>query len=179
MNKGPWEVESSSRIYRDDFIDVNVDEVIGPDQSERRHATVKRKPGVAVLAINSDDRIYLTKQYRYATSKDSIEVVCGGIDEGTDPLTAAQKELQEEIGIQASEWSSLGIIDMDSSIILCPIHLYVAKGLTTGRPNQEGTEDIDYFTASFTEALHMVFESVITHAASCILIMKAHYQFYS
>jgi ADP-ribose pyrophosphatase len=178
MKKGPWEVESSSRIYRDDFVEVNVDEVTGADHRKRSYATVKLKPGVAVLAIDSDSRIYLTKQYRYAISKDSIEVVCGGIDEGLEPLSAAKKELQEEIGIRADKWTGLGVINMDTSLIHCPIHLYLASELTTVRPNQEGTEDIAYFTLPLDDAVDMVLRSNITHAASSNLIMRAHYQFY-
>ena len=176
MKKGPWEVESSSRVYKDDFIEVKVDEVIGPDRHDRTYSTVYLKPGVAVMAMDGDDHVYLTKQFRYAIGRDSIEVVCGGIDEGTDPLAAAKKELREEIGIRANEWAALGAIDMDSSVIHCPIHLYVAKGLSEVASDQEGTENIRYFKIRFKEALDMVLGSRITQAATCILIMRAHYE---
>jgi ADP-ribose pyrophosphatase len=53
------------------------------------------------LAIDSKGQVYLTKQFRYAMDRESIEVVCGGIDDGTEPLASAKKELQEERGIQA------------------------------------------------------------------------------
>ena len=178
MNKGPWEVESSSTVYADDFIEVNVDEVVGPNRNPRRYSTVKLKRGVAVLAMDPDNRIYLTRQYRYAIGRDSIEVVCGGIDAGEAPLAAAQKELKEEIGIQATEWFELGTIDMDSSVIHCPIHLYIATGLTSVGSDQEGSEDIDYFNVPFKEAVDMVLQSQISQAASCILILRAHHQFY-
>ena len=177
MNKGPWKVEASNQVYKDDFIEVNVDEVIGPDQAERSYATVKLKPGVAILAITSNNDVYLTKQFRYAINRDSIEVVCGGIDGEEDPLAAARKELQEEIGIEANEWSDLGTIEMDTSVIHCPIHLYVARDLTQIGSNQEATEEIEHFMVPFNEALSMVKSSVITHAASSILIMRAHNEF--
>ena len=177
MNKGPWKVNSSSRVYADDFIDVNVDEVVGGDDRERTYSTVKLNPGVAVLAIDSDDRVYLTKQFRYAISRDSVEVVCGGIDPGKDPLAAAKTELKEEIGVQADEWLDLGTTEMDSSVIHCPISLYVARGLTRVGSDQEATEEISYFMVPFAEALNMVINSAITHAASCLLILKAHHQF--
>jgi hypothetical protein len=64
---------------------------------------------------------------------------------------------------------------MDSSTIHCPIHFYVAKELTLVESRQEVSEDISYFRVPLDEALNMVHNSVITHAASSILIMKAHY----
>ena len=177
MNKGPWKVNSSNRVYADEFIDVNVDKIVGTDDRKRSYSTVKLKPGVAVLAIDSDDRVYLTKQFRYAISRDSVEVVSGGIDPGKDPLAAAKMELKEEIGVQAKEWLDLGTTEMDSSVIHCPIRLYVARGLTRIGSDQEATEDISYFTVPFAEALNMVMNSAITHAASCLLILKAHNSF--
>jgi ADP-ribose pyrophosphatase len=176
MNNGPWQVRSSRRAYADEFIDVKVDQVIGPDRRERTYSTVNLKPGVAVLALDSDNSVYLTKQYRYAIERDSIEVVCGGIEEGTDALAAAKKELREEIGIQAREWTSLGILDMDSSVIHCPLHLYLATGLTQVRSKQEASEDINYFTVPFKEAVEMVLHAQITQAVSCALIMRARFQ---
>lgn len=95
MNKGPWKVESSRRVYADEFIEISVDEVIGIDRLQRTYSTVNLKPGVAVLAIDGEDHVYLTKQFRYSIGGDSIEAVCGGIDEGIDPLAAAKKELRE------------------------------------------------------------------------------------
>jgi ADP-ribose pyrophosphatase len=156
-----------------------VDDVVGPDKQRRTYATVDLKSGVAILAVDTNDQIFLTRQYRYAINKDSIEVVCGGVDAGDDPLLAAKTELEEEIGIQAGEWNDLGTINMDSSVIHCPIHLYIARQLTIVGSNQEGTEDIGYFKVSMNRAVEMVKQSVITHAASCVLIMRAHYQFFN
>jgi 8-oxo-dGTP pyrophosphatase MutT (NUDIX family) len=91
------------------------------------YATVTMKPGVAILPIDSDRIVYLTRQFRYALGKESIEVVCGAVEENEPPLEAAQREVQEEIGIKAEEWSEIGVFDLDTSIVHCPVYLGLAE----------------------------------------------------
>ncbi len=173
IHRGPWEIKDTHRIFKDDFIEVNVDEVTGGDHNERTYATVEMKPGVAVLAFNENDEVYLTKQFRYALNKESIEVVCGGIDKGMNPLDAARKELKEEIGLVADRWEDLGTVDIDTSIVHCPCRLYVARGLSKVGSDQEATEDIEPLKVPFDEAVAMVMRSEITHAPSCVVILRA------
>jgi hypothetical protein len=109
---GPWTIQEKSLKYQDSFITVSEDQVIRPDGQPGMYATVAMKPGVAVLPIGSNDEVYLTKQFRYALGKESIEVVCGAIEEDEPPLTTAQREVQEEVGIKAEEWTDLGFFDI-------------------------------------------------------------------
>ncbi|HEY9875079.1 MAG TPA: NUDIX hydrolase [Candidatus Obscuribacterales bacterium] len=170
---GPWTIQEKSLKYQDSFITVSEDQVIRPDGQPAMYATVAMKPGVAVLPIHSNDEVYLTKQFRYALGKESIEVVCGAIEEDEPPLTAAQREVQEEVGIKAEEWVDLGLFDIDTSIVHCSVHMFLAKQLTFIKANQEGTETIETVCVPFKEAVRMVMDSIITHSPSCVLILKA------
>ncbi|HKO61374.1 MAG TPA: NUDIX hydrolase [Pyrinomonadaceae bacterium] len=172
MHKGPWEVKNTQRVYKDQFIEVNVDDVEGPDDSEHTYSTVELKPGVAILAFDQDENVYLTEQFRYALNKRSIELVCGGVEKGVEPLEAAQKELREEVGLDARRWEDLGVVDLDTSVVHCPVRLYVARELEKVPSDQEATEDIRWYTVPFAEAVRMVMEGEITHAPSCLLILK-------
>jgi ADP-ribose pyrophosphatase len=172
MKKGRWEVKGTKQVYRDEFIELNVDQVVRPDGSDGKYATVNLKAGVAILAIDEDGEVYLTKQHRYAINAESVEVVSGGVDDGEDPFAAAKKELKEEIGVEAKEWRALGAVNMDTSVIFCPLHLYVAKGLTRTGTKQEGTEDIRFFKVKLAEAVELVQTGEITHNVSCSLILR-------
>lgn len=101
MRKGPWEVKSTNPVYRDDFVQLDVDDVIAPDGKSSSHAVVEVKPGVAVLAFDTEGQVYVTKQFRYALNAESVEVVSGGIEGDMHPLDAAKKELKEEIGFES------------------------------------------------------------------------------
>lgn len=169
---GPWTIKSTTQKYKDEFVKVFEDAVITPDKKDGKYATVKMKPGVCVLPVDEEGNVYLTKQFRYAIGRESLETPCGGMDEGT-PLENAKRELREELGIEAEEWINLGSIETDTSIVHCPVHLFVAKKLTFKKPEREGSEVMETVKMSFDEAVEKVLIGEIKHAVSCVLILKA------
>lgn len=170
---GPWTIQETTQKYQNSFINVHEDQVLQPDGQSGKYATVKMKPGVAILPIDSERVVYLTRQFRYALGKESIEVVCGAIEEDEPPFEAAQREVQEELGIKAEEWIDLGVFDLDTSIVHCPVYLFLTKHLSFTQTHQEGTETIERLRMPLDEAVQMVMDSKITHAPSCVLILKA------
>jgi 8-oxo-dGTP pyrophosphatase MutT (NUDIX family) len=64
---------------------------------------------VSILAINERDEIGMIRQYRTPFDRFSWEVPAGTLDvPGEDALSAAQRELEEELGCTASKWTTLG-----------------------------------------------------------------------
>ncbi len=174
QNHGPWTIQETNRKYQNSFINVREDQVLQPDGQPGTYTTVTMKSGVAILPIDSDRVVYLTRQFRYALGKESIEVAAGAVEEDEPHLEAAQREVEEELGIKASEWLDLGVFDLDTSIVRCPVRLFLAKQLTFTQSHQEGTETIETVRIPLNEAVQMVMDSVITHAPSCVLILKAN-----
>jgi 8-oxo-dGDP phosphatase len=114
---GPWTITESVRKYSNQFIEVIEDQVIQPDGEPGTYAVVRMKPGISVLALDEGGTVYLTRQFRYATGRESIEAVSGGLDEGENARDGARRELREELGIEAKEWTELGLVDLDTSIV--------------------------------------------------------------
>lgn len=170
---GPWVIEERSTRYTSPFLDLQEDRVTKPDGTPGTYATVDLKAGVAVLPVSDKGDVHLTRQFRYAIGRDSVEVASGAMEEDEEPLLAAQRELREELGLTAERWTELGMFDMDTSIVRCPIRLFVAETLRTTSTDQDPTEDIRRMTVPFAEAVRMVLNGDITHAPSCVLILKA------
>ncbi|MDQ3650243.1 MAG: NUDIX hydrolase [Acidobacteriota bacterium] len=170
---GPWIIHNSTEQYRDKWLNVQRDDVTKPDGEPGKFAFIKLLPGVSVLALDDEGGAHLTSEFRYAVGRDSVEVVSGAIDEGEEPHAAARRELREELGIEAEEWIDLGWLDPLTSQLVCPVNLYLARGLTFSESEREGTELIEAVTVLFDEAVSMVMDSRITHAPSCALILKA------
>ncbi|HEY0545540.1 MAG TPA: NUDIX hydrolase [Pyrinomonadaceae bacterium] len=170
---GDWTIKGSELKYENEFFKVREDEVIQPDGEPGAYATVSMKPGVSVLPLDHEGFVYLTRQFRYAVGRESLEAASGGIDEGEAPLEAARREALEELGIEADEWIDLGMIDTDTSIISCPAHQFLARGLKFKQPQREGTEEMQTIKSGFVEAVEMVLDGRIKHAPSCVLILKA------
>jgi len=129
-------------------------------------------PGVSVLPIDDENFVYLTKQFRYVAEKDTLEVVAGGVENET-PMKAAKRELKEELGITAREFTKLGKIQLDNSIIKSQSTLYIARKLTFGKTEQDAAEEMNTVKVSLQQAVEKVLNGEINHAPSCVLILKA------
>ncbi len=160
-------------MYQDPWIQVDRDQVIRPDGAPGTHCIVHLLHGVSVLAVDEQRVAHLTQDFHYGVGRTTIEVVSGGVEAGEEPLAAAQRELREELGIRADEWIDMGICDPFTTIVVSPTRLFLARKLTFGPRELEGTERTRVFSAPFDEIVRMVFDSRITHGPSCVLVLKA------
>lgn len=170
---GPWKIKGSSIKYKNKWISVREDEVVRPDGKSGIFGIVEMVPGVSVLPMDEHGNIYLTREFRYAIGKDSIEVISGAIDRGESVLKAAKRELKEELGCIAKEWVNLGKMNPFTSIVFSPADLFLAKDLSFTNTEFEGTEIITHLKMPLAKAVEMVMTSKITHGQSCVLILKA------
>lgn len=96
---------------------------------------------VAVLAVDDDGRVLLINQYRNPIRSRDWELPAGLLDvAGEDPLTAAQRELGEEVDLEAEHWEPLVTFASSPGGSDERIHLYLATGL---RPLTSGFERTD------------------------------------
>ena len=112
---------------------------------DRTREFVKAPTSVAMVPYD-DEHVYLVKQPREAVRRqDVLEVPAGIMDvEGESPLETAKRELVEEIGMEAAEWteatsfySSIGFVDE-------VVKVFLATGLTkVGEGDESGEEQIE------------------------------------
>lgn len=171
-NHGPWRISDTREVYQDPWIRLRVDQVLRPDGNPGTYCTVHLKPGVCVIAMDQQQNVYLTKEFHYAVGRVTIEGVSGGIEPTEDALSTAQRELVEELGITAQTFRSLGMVDPFTAAILSPTELFLAEDLTFGPTSHEGTEVIEKVKVPLAEALEWVDRGVITHAPSCVALLK-------
>ncbi|HYO62102.1 MAG TPA: NUDIX hydrolase [Pyrinomonadaceae bacterium] len=170
---GPWTIKDTTQLYRDDFVEIYEDKVLKPDGEPSSYAVMRMKPGISVLAVDDGGTAYLTKQFRYAVGRESLEVVSGMIDEGERPLEAARRELREELGIEADEWVELGLIDAVTSQVFCPANIFLARRLKFGETDRDASEEMETVKMDFAEAVRAVTDGRITHGLSCVIILMA------
>jgi 8-oxo-dGTP pyrophosphatase MutT (NUDIX family) len=131
----PWQTRASRTVYENSWIRVREDDVTRPDGADGIYGVVEiRHPAVFVVPVTDAGEVVLVRIDRYATGRQSLEVPAGGSD-GEDPLEAARRELREESGYAASEWTPLGDVFSLNGVSNAPGHVYLARGLT--RPGGE------------------------------------------
>lgn len=169
---GPWTILHRRSVYRGPFVELLEDEVRRPDGAPGTYATVRIKPGVTIVARDSDGRVLLVRQFRYALGRDSLEGVCGGLEDDETPLRGARRELREELGVVAECWRSIGSVDLDTSIVTAPAHLFLAEGLTCAGAEPEATERLAPVRLGVREAVDLIATGGITHAATMVLLLR-------
>jgi 8-oxo-dGTP pyrophosphatase MutT (NUDIX family) len=169
---GNWTIKETKKIFENDFFKVYEDDVIKPEGEPGNFATVHLVPGACVLAIDDEDFVYLTEQFRYVVGRNSIEVVAGSIEDET-PLEAAKRELKEEVGATAEEMTEIGVVQLDTSMIKNEVSFFVARKLSFDKPDRDATEEMKTVKIKFREAVGKVLSGEIDHALSRALILQA------
>jgi len=172
-NQNPWKIMSTKTVYDNPWIEVEHHEVVTPSGTDGIYGKVKFK-NLAIGIIPIDDQIntWLVGQYRYPLDEYSWEIPMGGGPLGIDPLESAKRELKEETGISARDWTLLMKIHTSNCVTDEVGHIYVAKELTYGETDFDDTEDIQIKKLKLKDAIDMVLNGEITDSVSVGGLLK-------
>ena len=171
--KNPWRTLSSRIIYRNPWLTLREDRVIRPDGAEGLYGVVEMRPSCGIVAINGDNHIALVGQWRYVHDKYSLEIPTGGTEQDEAPLDAAKRELLEETGLTAGDWTALGTIDNSNGVTTDVAHMFLARNLTIGPPVPQGDEQVELRWMPLVDAVLAVMKGEITESVSVAAILKA------
>jgi len=83
---------------------------------------------VNVVAETANGEFLCFRQTKYAVQGTSLAVVGGYIEPGEAPLAAAKRELLEETGYEATEWTDLGAYPVEANRGVQTGHFFLARG---------------------------------------------------
>ncbi len=162
---------SGEVVYRGTFFNMYRDVVRLPDGSQAVRDYIRHPGAVLILPLLPGGRVVLERQFRYPLARAFIELPAGKKHAGEDPLVTAKRELQEETGYVASEWSRLGIIHNAIGYSDEGIELYLARGLEKRAAKLDHGEFLEVFDASLDEAIAMVRDGRITDAKTVAALL--------
>lgn len=171
-------VQESAELYSGRVMALRSDQVVMPGGRVATREIVEHPGAVAVAALDADDRLMMIHQYRHAVRRRLWELPAGLLDvAGEDPVEAARRELAEEAGIEAAEWSVLLDIVPSPGFSDESIRVYLARGLTeVGRPEGGDDEEADLVTrwVSMPVAVRMALAGTIVNATTVAAVLAAH-----
>ena len=174
MTKNPWTTVSTRLVYENPWIRVREDQVIRPDGKPGIYGVVETRIASGVIALTPENEVYLVGQYRYPVNEYSWEIIEGGNDPGEPALEAAKRELREEAGLSAKDWIQLGPEFHLSNCFSSEIGIvFLARGLSQGQAEPEGTEILKIQKMPIKQALAMVHSGEIKDSVSIVGLIRA------
>jgi 8-oxo-dGTP pyrophosphatase MutT (NUDIX family) len=170
---GGWKTKTSRVAYENPWIKVTHEEVITPRGTDGIYGVVHFKNiAIGIVPIDNEGNTWLVKQSRYSLNQYTWEIPEGGCPTGEEPINAAKRELEEEVGLQAREWQQLMTMHLSNSVTDEFCVVFVARNLFPGTQQLESTEDIEYKKLPLKEAVDMVKRGEITDGISVAALLR-------
>ena len=132
---------------------------------------------VAILAMDEAGRVLLIRQYRHPVRHRDWEIPAGLLDQhGEEPLIAAQRELSEEVDLEAGEWNVLSDVFTSPGGNDEAIRIYLARDIrSTGSAFAREAEeaDIEVRWVPLDEAVDAVLQRRVHNAPLIIALLAA------
>lgn len=162
-------------VYRGRIIQLGIESVTMPNGVAVELEIVRHPGGAAIVAMDSDNRVCLLRQYRHAAGGWIWELPAGKLENGESAKTTAARELAEEAGLQASSWESLGRLIATPGFCDEIIHLFLARDLTEVQAQPEVHELFELHRVPLATAIGQVYDGSIFDAKTMLgLTLAAH-----
>ncbi|MBR1528374.1 MAG: NUDIX hydrolase [Oscillospiraceae bacterium] len=162
----------SEKIFEGRILHIEKDKVRLEDGSQAFREVVRHPGGVCVLALTEQEEILFVRQFRYPHQTVTLELPAGKLEYGEDPETCGKRELLEECGCTAEEFTYLGKLFPTPAYCSEVIRMYLAKGLHYGEQNLDQDEFLDVEKIPFDEAVRLILSDAVPDSKTQIAVLK-------
>ena len=165
---------SSEDIYDGAILHVKRDTVVLSNGSKAVREVVRHIGAVCVIPVTQNNEVIMERQYRYPINRVILEIPAGKLDTPDENrLSAIQRELREETGYSADEWTELG--DFHPAPAYCDeyITMYLARSLHKGERHLDEDEFLDVYAVPLSDLVADVMGGKISDAKTQVCILKA------
>ena len=160
-------------VFTGRVIQVNVERVRLPNGTTAELEIIRHPGGAAVVALDTDYRVCLLRQFRHAAAGWVWELPAGKIDNREPPLETARRELEEEAGRAAGSWQTLGDYLSSPGVFTEVVHLFLATELTPLPPRPEEHEVFEVHWLPFRDVLQMARSGELRDGKSLVGVFRA------
>lgn len=164
---------NSQEIFDGVVVHLYKDTVELPNGKPATREVIRHVGAVAVVPITEDGKVIMERQFRYPLNRVVTEIPAGKLDSFTeDRLSAAKRELEEETGYTAKEWTLLG--DYYPTPAYCDerITMYLARGLELGTRHLDEDEFLNFEAVPLSQLVEDVMNGKITDGKTQVAILK-------
>ena len=163
---------SSEEIYDGKIIKVRKEKVELPDGRLATRELIGHTGGVGIIAVDGDGKVFMVTQYRIAAKSEMLEIPAGKMEYGEDPLECGARELIEETGYKAEEFTHLGEYYATRDIVKKNLIFFLQENLLLSVKILT-TANLNVSKYSLDELYKMVMDNKIYDAKTAVAILKA------
>ena len=163
---------SSETLFEGRVITLTKDTALLENGKTATREVVHHHGGACILPYFADGTICMVRQFRYAMQQELWELPAGKLEKGEDPFAAAKRELEEECGLTADNYISLGefypTVGYDTEVI----YTWVATGLHETKMHLDADEFLTPDRVPLEKAYQMVLSNEIKDGKTIAGILK-------
>jgi ADP-ribose pyrophosphatase len=162
-----WKTISSEYLFHDLWFTVRKDRCVTTDGKIISPYYVYEFPTwVSAVALTTDGKIIMEKQYRHALGEVNYELPGGCVDPGDPSLEfAIARELMEETGYKFNKFEYLGKTSANPSTNNNLMHFYLAsEGQLIGKQQLDHNEEIEVELLSIDEVKQLLRKNIIVQS---------------
>ncbi|MBQ3088388.1 MAG: NUDIX hydrolase [Clostridia bacterium] len=158
--------------FKGKIINLRVDEALLPNGATASREIVEHNGGICVVPITEKNEVLMVEQYRYPYSEVVLEIPAGKRDGDEEPLEGGKRELKEETGAVAENYTFLGELYPSPGYCGEIIYMYLATGLSYGETNPDEDEFLNLKKIPLEKAVEMIMNGEIKDAKTQAAILK-------
>ena len=164
----------SEEIFNGTILHVQRDTVRLPNGNSAVREVIRHIGAVCVIPVLDNGDVIMERQYRYPLDRVTLEIPAGKLDAANENrLSAIQRELREETGYTAEEWTVIGDFHPAPAYSDEFITMYMARKLRKGDRHLDADEFLDVYTVPLKDLVEDVMAGRISDAKTQVCILKA------
>lgn len=154
------------------IIKLRVDQALLPNGATATREVVEHNGGICVVPLTDKNEVLMVEQYRYPYREVVLEIPAGKRDGNEEPLEGGKRELKEETGAVAENYTFLGELYPTPGYCGEIIYMYLATGLSYGETDPDEDEFLNLKKIPLETAVEMIMNGEIKDAKTQAAILK-------
>ncbi|GGQ94767.1 NUDIX domain-containing protein [Kitasatospora griseola] len=151
---------------------VHLDQVTRPDGQPGEVWVTEQPDGALIVPVDDRGRVGMVRSVTYVHGE-IVTPPGGHVESGESPKDAGRRELLEEAGLTARDWTALGSVALMTRNT-ARLHFFVARGLTLGEQRLTASEfgmTLEWW--EMTEAVNAAYDGRLTLSGASLGILMA------